>query len=165
MRLYGRYQNNSLKLVQPCLSLSRVAYDTIITTTISSPSVETGGILIGYDKKPLTVEILYASLPGPKAYHSRTKFLRDTQYCSKVLRDYYDRFGTDYVGEWHSHVVPLRGLSSGDIGTLATIIFDPDYNFNAFSSIVAFLDKGEVELAGFIVTKGIIYQVKIDIRD
>lgn len=165
MRLCRNYQYKSLEVVKPQLNITRKVYDFIVRTTKDSPKVETGGILMGHDIKPLTVNVTYASLPGPKAYHSPSKFIRDTEYCSKVLQEHYDKYGVDYVGEWHSHIVPLRGVSGGDIATLASIIYDPDYDFNAFACIVALLDNDSVELVGYITTKRYLYQVEIEVQD
>lgn len=147
--------------IKPQLNISQEAYDLILKTTKDSTEVETGGILIGQDISPLKVNISHATLPGPKAYHSRTKFLRDTEYCSNILREYYETHGVDYVGEWHSHIVTLRGISAGDIATLSSIMYDPDYNFNAFACIVALLNNENVELIGYIVTRGYIYRVPV----
>ncbi|MCQ1529513.1 hypothetical protein [Lutispora saccharofermentans] len=165
MRLFRNYRYKKLEVVKPQLNVRREAYEFIVKTTKDSPQVETGGILIGSDIKPLTVNVTHASLPGPKAYHSSTKFLRDTGYCSKVLREHYEKYGVDYVGEWHSHIVPLRGVSGGDIATLSSIMYDSDYRFNAFACIVAFLENDKVELLGYITTKRYIYQVEIQVID
>lgn len=165
MRLCRNYQYKNMEVIKPQLNITRLVYDFIVSTTKDSPRVETGGILMGRDIRPLTVNVTHASLPGPKAHHSSTKFLRDTEYCSKVLQEHYEKYGIDYVGEWHSHIVPLRGVSGGDIATLASIIYDPDYDFNAFACIVALLENNKVELVGYITTKGYIYQVEIRVID
>ncbi|TAH59722.1 MAG: hypothetical protein EWM50_07565, partial [Gottschalkiaceae bacterium] len=165
MRLCKHYQHKNPKIIKPQLNITKQVYDFIIKETKNNPNVETGGILMGQDIKPLTVNVTQASLPGPKAYHSPSEFLRDTEYCSNILQEYYKEHGIDYVGEWHSHIIPLRGLSRGDISTLLSIIYDPDYNFNAFASIVALLEYEKVVLLGYIATKGFIYQVEINVVD
>ena len=87
---------------------------------------------------------------GPNAFHSATKFVRDTEYCSKILLEHYNNFGVDYR-KWHSHIVPLHGMSTGDYLTVGSIMNDPDYKFNAFAVIVAVLKKDEVNLISYIV--------------
>lgn len=165
MKLLRNYRYKNLKIVKPQLNITKEVYDLIVNTTKNSPKVETGGILMGHDINPSMVNVIHASLPGPNAYHSPSKFLRDTKYCSMVLQEHYDKYGVDYVGEWHSHILPLRGVSYGDIATLSSIIYDPDYNFNAFACIVSLLDNDNVELIGYITTKGYIYQVEILVKD
>lgn len=165
MKLWRKYQPKIIKVIKPQLNITRETYDFIIKTTLESPELETGGILIGQDLNPLTVNVTTASLPGPNAYHSPTKFIRDTEYCSNFLKEHYEKFGIDYVGEWHSHIVSLRGASGGDIGTLISIINDPDYDFIAFACIIALLSNDNVELVGYITTKKYIYQVEVVVKD
>ena len=59
---------------------------------------------MGFDKDPDNVEVIKASLPGPNALRTTTKFLRDTDYCKDILLSNYNESGIDYIGEWHSHV-------------------------------------------------------------
>jgi hypothetical protein len=164
MKLWKRLQDDKFCQITPTLIISEDAYEQIIEATKSSPDTETGGILIGYDKKLMDVFVMCATMPGPKAYKSSGKFMRDTEYCKSILEDYYDRYKADYVGEWHSHVVPIKGLSSGDIFTISLIMQDPDYNFNAFAIIVSVLQNNEVQLYGYISEKNNIYNVKIQVR-
>ncbi|QOX63891.1 hypothetical protein FRZ06_11385 [Anoxybacterium hadale] len=160
-----RKSNSHIRTIMPKLTITKESFDLIINTTKDSPYVETGGILLGKDHDPKTVEIMYATLPGPKAYHSPTKFIRDTEYCKKVLNEYYEKKGLDYIGEWHSHIIPLRGASGGDFATLCSIMNDPDYNFKAFSCIIALLNNDSVELIGYVLSNKYIYKAKIQILD
>jgi len=164
MKLLKLLKHRVLSFPKPRLIISKEVYDFIIETTKSSPKVETGGILMGFDREPMDVEVIHASLPGPNAFHSPTKFLRDTEYCSKVLLENHKMFGIDYVGEWHSHVVPMRKISGGDLITLSSILFDPDYSFNAFACIVALLEDDHVDLLGYVAKKKYIYSVDLEIK-
>ncbi|MEW6663007.1 MAG: hypothetical protein ACOY9Y_01160 [Bacillota bacterium] len=163
MKSYTSYLQKKLRSHKPKLEVDSNVIRFIIETTKGSPSFETGGILMGVDSEPLTVKITHASLPGPKAFHSKTKFLRDTEYCKKVLQEKYEKYGVDYVGEWHSHVLPIRGMSGGDFNTIVSIMSDPCYDFNAFACIVSVLYNNEVELKGYISHRDYVYPVKIDI--
>ena len=164
MNLWLNFHQNRFKIPKPSLILKKDVYDFIIETTKQSPNVETGGILMGYDKKPSIVNVTHASLPGPKALQTPTRFLRDTEYCSKVLLEHYNTYGVDYVGEWHSHIVSLHGMSTGDYFTLGSIMSDPDYNFNAFASIVAVLKRDRVILVGYVSSNRYIQNVDITIE-
>lgn len=165
MKLWRNFYQDKFKILKPTLIVKKSVCDFIIKTTKESPNVETGGILMGYDKKPLTVHVTHASLPGPNAFHSATKFVRDTEYCRKILLEHYNNFGVDYVGEWHSHIAPLRGMSIGDYLTVGSIMNDSDYNFNAFAVIVAVLRKDEVSLIGYVSSNRYIQNVSITIED
>jgi integrative and conjugative element protein (TIGR02256 family) len=129
------------------------------------PEAETGGILMGYIDPPATVHITHASGPGPSARRTPTAFLRDTPFCARVLREHYARFGVDYVGEWHSHVLPVREPTVGDIQTLMGIMHDPDYDFSAFAMVLAVVgteQPSQLELLGFVVTVNGISEAPIE---
>ena len=161
MRLWLRSPN--IYEFQPSITIEHNAYETIKSTVEQSPRMETGGILIGHDQ-PNNVHITYASMPGPNAVQTPTKFLRDNDYCKEVLFEQYNKFGTNYVGEWHSHVVNLHGMSFGDCMTLASIMHDPDYNFESFAIIVATIFKGELRLTGYIAKNDCIQNTIIKIK-
>jgi hypothetical protein len=113
---------------------------------------------------PTEIRVTHASGPGPNAVHTPTYFLRDTQYCARVLREHYDRFGVDYIGEWHSHVDPLRVPSPGDLLTLAGIMRDPDYDFQSFIMLLAVKigrQRSRLELHGFVATKNTVSEAVV----
>lgn len=114
---------------------------------------ETGGILVGFNSG-LDINIIFASDAGPNAQSSAAHFLRDTDYCRRFLADQYAKNGADYVGEWHSHVMSLRRLNSGDLQTLAGLFVDHDYDFLTFAIILVVLDKGALELHVYLAERG-----------
>ena len=153
------------KRIDAHLILSESARKRIEREAGSSPDKEAGGILMGFIESQATVCVTHASTQGPEAQQSVSRFLRDTEYCRAVLREHYYRYGVDYVGEWHSHVLPIELLTSGDIDTLVGIIQDPDYDFPAFAKVLALVgnvDDEKVELLGYIVTRGGIVSVNIE---
>jgi integrative and conjugative element protein (TIGR02256 family) len=95
------------------------------------PKVETGGILIGFQLDS-AFRVTRATGPGPKAVQTAGEFRRDTKYCSAILEEEFRNSGADYIGEWHTHIIPLKHLSVGDIVTSAGIVLDPDYQFKNF---------------------------------
>ena len=114
-----------------------------------------------------TVTVTHASDGGPGAQQTAGMFLRNTEYCRDVLQEHYERFGVDYVGEWHSHILPLRKPSMGDLATIAGIMHDPDYDFTAFALLIAVLanpapDEIGVELLGYVATPTAIYRTPIE---
>ena len=157
---------------RPRLLVAQSVTAYIAQTAAASPAVETGGILMGPTSASSSmVAVTYASGPGPRARHERGMFLRDTEYCRKVLQEHYDQFEVDYVGEWHSHVEPLHRPSGGDIPTIAGIMNDPDYDFTAFAMIIAIVGMRKVDsdatvrLLGFVATRSELVQVPIEVID
>jgi integrative and conjugative element protein (TIGR02256 family) len=127
--------------------------------------VETGGILMGRFESADTIHVTHASGPGPNAVHEPAFFLRDTAYCADVLREHYERFGADYVGEWHTHVDGLRVPSSGDLLTLAGIMHDPDYDFQYFAMLLAVKfhrQRSRLELHAFVATRDLVMQSTVE---
>jgi len=165
-QLLGRFVRRARrKRVDAHLFLSDAARQLIEHEARSSPNKETGGILMGYIDAPATVRVTHASGSGPGAYRSPREFLRDTEYCTEVLREHYERFGVDYVGEWHSHILPIAELTTGDVDTLVGIILDPDYDFAAFAKILVLVNPwrpAQVELRGYIVTRQGIMAVPLE---
>jgi hypothetical protein len=98
--------------------------------------------------------------------HQPTYFLRDTEYCAAILADYYEKFGVDYIGEWHSHVGRMNHPSGGDLLTLDGIMRDPDYNFDVFAMIIAVRSRRilsrRINLNGFMATKSFVHRVSIE---
>lgn len=130
-----------------------------------SRNLETGGILIGFTDATGLIRVTHASGPGPNAVHQPSHFLRDTEYCAKILRQCYEETGADYVGEWHSHVGRLTHPSGGDLVTLSGIMSDPDYDFELFAMVIAVrpgrIRTRRIKLNGFVATKTMLLRVPI----
>ena len=137
----ARFQSKA----SPIISISPSALTQIRDLSLASREVESGGILVG-NNIGRDIHIISASGPGPNAQQSGSHFLRDTNYCREFLSRSYVESGADYVGEWHSHVIDLRQLSGGDLGTLAGIFIDPDYEFLTFAMVLVVEGAGEPEL-------------------
>lgn len=127
--------------------------------------METGGILLGRIESEALIRVTHASGPGPNAVHAPSYFLRDTAYCADVLQEHYERFGADYVGEWHSHAERLKRLSPGDLMTVSGIMNDPDYDFAVFAMLLAVTAgkrRRRIDLLGFIATREAVLDVMIE---
>ena len=87
----------------------------IVTEVSSSPTTETGGILIGRIEGSKAI-IERATGPGPKAVRTATLFERDIEFAQKEL-DAESVKGSNnaYVGEWHSHLVASPEPSGRDV--------------------------------------------------
>ena len=162
----SRRLHQASSTLAPRLVVSREAQDFIRREVEGfRRDLETGGILMGRSESASIITVTHASGPGPNAIHEPTYFLRDTAYCAAVLRDHYERFGIDYVGEWHSHTDLLRHPSGGDLLTLSRIMSDPDYDFTIFAMLLA-VGSGKrrhrIDLHGFIATQSDIFEVAVE---
>lgn len=149
----------------PRLLVSDEAREVIVREAALYCDVETGGILMGRFEPADAIHVTHASGPGPNAVHEPAFFMRDTAYCSRVLSEHYERFGADYVGEWHTHVDGLRVPSAGDLVTLANIMHDPDYDFESFAMLLAVKfrrRRSRLELHAFVATKNVIMQSAVE---
>jgi integrative and conjugative element protein (TIGR02256 family) len=133
------------------LFVSDEVIDFLRERSVASPTQETGGILMGFHEGR-NIRVVKASDAGPNARRSSCGFLRDTSYCQAALNEEYARSGADYVGEWHTHVIDLRGPSNGDLGTLAGLVLDTDYSFPSFSMLLVVVGHGSAEILGYIAT-------------
>lgn len=156
---------------RPHLVISQSVCEFIEAAVQDSSGLETGGILMGpASPDPNTVIVTKASGAGPNAKRSPGAFIRDTAYCSLVLRNHYERFGVDYVGEWHSHLGGPPGPSAGDLATLMAIMRDPDYQFQAFAMLLAVVLRRRgvrppgVELIGVVATRSATMCVPVEVR-
>jgi integrative and conjugative element protein (TIGR02256 family) len=135
------------------VTVSVSVLEKIKALSTKSAEIETGGIVVGYNVGR-DIQVTDVSDPGPNAKRSATHFLRDTEHCRNFLARSYDETGADYVGEWHSHVIGLRRLSRGDIGTLVRILIDPDYDFASFAVMLALVENDKSQLIVYVAERG-----------
>lgn len=135
---------------EPRLIVTAEAMEFIKHTAAVSPTVETGGILMGFHNGA-DIKVVKATDAGPGARRSSCGFLRDSEYCQKILNEEFKRSGADYVGEWHTHVIDLPRPSGGDLTTLAAIILDPEYNFPSFAMLLGVLRNEVTDVLSYIV--------------
>ncbi|WP_040668651.1 Mov34/MPN/PAD-1 family protein, partial [Nitrolancea hollandica] len=118
---------------------------------------------------PHTVVVTHASDAGPRAIQEPGMFHRDTAYCASILNDHYERFGVDYVGEWHSHTIPLHQPSSGDLATIAAIMHDPDYAFTAFGLLIVVHESEQmssgIDVFGYVALRNVLVRVAVEITE
>lgn len=124
-----------------------------------SPGVETGGILIGLNGWPNRIVVTQVTGPGPNSVRRRGYFRRDTAHCQAVLDNAYRLHGWDYVGEWHSHVIPLDRPSLGDLCTLAAIMNDPEYDFHQFALLIVMAYREPALVKAYVASGGVVHAV------
>ena len=90
----------------------------------SKAPLETGGILLGYFRQPGNVPvILQATGPGPQAIHMRYYYRPDHEFDESQIATLYKKSNrqTTYLGDWHTHPLPIANLSYRDKRTLRRI--------------------------------------------
>jgi integrative and conjugative element protein (TIGR02256 family) len=105
--------------------------------TASVDGRETGGILLGHDPSSTGLpEITAAGDPGPRAVRSAHGFLRDLDHASALADDAYDRDGSVWVGEWHTHPGGPPFPSPIDLSTYSDLLGNADLEFERILSII-----------------------------
>lgn len=108
----------------------------------AKPSVETGGVLLGFRDDSGAVIVLEATASGSGATETAELFERDADFVQERIDDAAERLGrrSQYVGEWHSHLEPRPRPSARDIESLTGIASAPGYLTNEPVMIIAGLD-------------------------
>ena len=116
----------SCQYCQPVEQLTAVINADILermkVETRKDPSIETGGILLGEIRNG-TLQINFASGPGPKAKQTHSIFEKDIEYCQQYINEKYQQHGTQaaYIGEWHYHPSTDNSPSGTDLNSLTEI--------------------------------------------
>jgi integrative and conjugative element protein (TIGR02256 family) len=101
----------------------------------SRDGLETGGVLIGHDRGEL-VEVTWAGGPGPQAQRRRDLLHRDTAHAQEIVDARWRIDGSDWIGEWHTHMSGLPLPSRRDVLTYGSFTEDPDLNFERFFAVI-----------------------------
>ena len=97
----------------------------IVTEVASSPTVETGGILIGRIESNIAI-VEKATGPGPNAIRKAKHFERDIEFAQAELNAATANCSV-YLGEWHSHLVPVPEPSCRDTLSMTGIAEADNY--------------------------------------
>jgi integrative and conjugative element protein (TIGR02256 family) len=102
---------------------------------MSADGRETGGILLGHDDG-VVITLTVAGDPGPLAARRADGFLRDLQHAQDLADEAYDRDGSVWVGEWHTHPTGPSTPSTRDVSTYAQLLADQDLLFDRVVSLI-----------------------------
>lgn len=96
--------------------------DSMRVQTRRNPDIETGGVLLGEIRNG-TLQINFASDPGPKAKKTHNSFEKDIMYCQQYINEKYEQHGSlaAYIGEWHYHPSTDNMPSGTDLNSLSEI--------------------------------------------
>jgi integrative and conjugative element protein (TIGR02256 family) len=102
----------------------------------STDGSETGGILLGHDRSA-DLLVTVAGDPGPAAIRTPNRFKRDLAHAQSLADDAYDRDGSVWIGEWHTHPNGPVQPSEVDLRTYFSHLSDPSLGFDRFLSLIA----------------------------
>jgi integrative and conjugative element protein (TIGR02256 family) len=103
-------------------TINLVELESMKIETRRNPNIETGGVLLGEIRNG-TLQINFASDPGPKARMTHISFEKDIKYCQQYINEKYEQHGSlaAYIGEWHYHPSKDNLPSGTDLNSLAAI--------------------------------------------
>ncbi len=101
----------------------------------SADGLETGGILLGHDLGTHLL-VTVAGGPGPNATREKNRFLRDLDHARALADEAYDRDGSIWIGEWHTHLTGPAEPSAVDLTTYADHLADGRLGFERFLSVI-----------------------------
>lgn len=101
----------------------------------SADGRETGGVLLGHEFDERLV-VTVAGDPGPKADRRADGFVRDLSHAQRLGDDAYDRDGSIWIGEWHTHPGGPITPSPTDLKTYAQLLSDDDLGFERVLSLI-----------------------------
>jgi integrative and conjugative element protein (TIGR02256 family) len=110
------------------IAINKIIYDRAVLEFFAGQlkeygsAVETGGVLLGY-RNDNFINVLKASLPGPKAIHEYQYFQADPDYVDMVIDEEYANSEGKivYLGEWHTHPQLIPKPSPKDLQSLDEI--------------------------------------------
>jgi proteasome lid subunit RPN8/RPN11 len=103
------------------------------TIRTSDPHLETGGALFGPSDGS---RVLHAVGPGPLAEHAPRYFRRDLAFTEREAKRLYRTDGSQWIGEWHTHVDVPPAPSDLDLDTYARHLVDRDLGFDRFVALI-----------------------------
>lgn len=104
-----------------------------LTIRTSNPHLETGGALFG---PPDGSRVLHAAGPGPMAEHRARYFRRDIVFTQDEADRLYQADGSQWIGEWHTHIGMPPAPSEVDLRTYRKHIADRDLGFDRFVALI-----------------------------
>ncbi len=119
-----------------------------------NPSVETGGVLMGYPLNATDWLVTYASEPGPKAVHTAKQINFDDTYLQKLVSQMRLRSFRrwQYIGDWHSHTVSRLLPSKMDKATISKKTASAAYGSKSPIMLIVGLNRhAQVEARGYIM--------------
>lgn len=101
----------------------------------SRDGYETGGILLGRIEGDVA-DVRDAGRPGPRAVRKPRFFLRDLENAQRLADLSFQRDGSVWIGEWHTHTAGEPVPSNLDLHTYTQLLADPNLRFEVLVSVI-----------------------------
>lgn len=115
----------------------RAAHAIVQESQASADGTETGGILLGHDSGNDCISVAVAGGPGPRAVRRSNRFSRDLAHAQALADTAYDRDGSVWIGEWHTHPKGPPEPSEIDLNTYFSHLYDHRLDFDRFVALIA----------------------------
>jgi integrative and conjugative element protein (TIGR02256 family) len=130
------------------------------------PSLETGGVMMGYSAGEGEWVVTYASDPGPNAIHQPHSIFFDDSHLRKLVRKLNRSRQWQYIGDWHSHTIRRLSPSKGDKRTIWAKASQSMYMSSSPLMLIVGLGKqNQVQARGFILGNTLREVGKIELSD
>jgi integrative and conjugative element protein (TIGR02256 family) len=134
------------------LYITPKAWKQIEQAVRKNPSLETGGVLMGYSIGEEQWVVSYASGPGPQAIHHATYIMFDDEHLRRLVRKLSRGRRWKYIGDWHSHTMRRLSPSKGDKRTIWTKASQSVYMSSSPLMLIVGLGKqNQLRARGFIL--------------
>jgi integrative and conjugative element protein (TIGR02256 family) len=123
---------------------------------------ETGGILLGAVDDGVA-HVRHAGDPGPNAIRTPAFFLRDRKHAQALADSAFAVDASVWIGEWHTHPYSPAVPSKRDLATYATLVADPELDFEEVISLIVGEHDGAVMLRAWTCSAAAAYEVPLTI--
>lgn len=148
------------------LYITPKAWKQIETAVRKDPSLETGGVMMGYSLGDEKWVVTYASDPGPKAIHRPTSIFFDDEHLRKLVRKLSRNRRWQYIGDWHSHTIRRLSPSKGDKRTIWYKANQSVYTSTSPLMLIVGLGRQkQLQARGFILGSSLREVGKIELYD
>ncbi|MGG1663279.1 Mov34/MPN/PAD-1 family protein [Brevibacillus sp. NRS-1366] len=148
------------------LYITPKAWKQIEQAVRKKPSLETGGVMMGYSLGEDSWVVTYASEPGPKAIHQPNSIFFDDSHLRKLVRKLSRNRQWQYIGDWHSHTIKRLSPSKGDKRTIWTKATQSMYMSSSPLMLIVGLGKqNQIQARGFILGNTLREVGKIELFD
>lgn len=156
----------------PNMHVARMTAESLLALATEAPRStdgnETGGILLGHDTAQGLV-VTVAGDPGPNAERAPDRFRRDLKHAQRLADEAYDRDGSVWIGEWHTHPTGPAVPSGVDLETYLSHLSREDLGFDRFLALIALRcpDRGwdHVHLTAWVVHGSVAEQAELKVEE
>ncbi|MFF0827267.1 Mov34/MPN/PAD-1 family protein [Brevibacillus sp. NPDC003359] len=148
------------------LYITPKAWKQIEQAVRKKPSLETGGVMMGYPLSEDRWVVTYASEPGPNAIHQPHSIFFDDSHLNKLVRKLSRHRQWKYIGDWHSHTIKRLSPSKGDKRTIWSKASQSMYMSSSPLMLIVGLGKNDqINARGFILGDTLREVGKIELYD